>query len=891
MVRPTPNAPGQEGPRLTPSTADKLRKALAIAEELKRRAKQSTLDEDAKRARDSLHDFAGLIEIPGAPVSEQDEESDHTASAIKRPQAAHHTLLLDKLEAVERGEISRLMIFMPPGSAKALDLDTPIPTPSGWKRMGDLRVGDQVFDENGKTCNVTWVSPIWRDRPVYKVTTDCGDEIIADRDHEWLVRLCGKRQVFKIKETHELCRRRSKRPLIQRAGALELPGADLPIDPYLLGVWLGDGTSATMAVTSSLEDQPWMRAELERLGYVTSGTSVPTLFRVRGVRGEFVKLGLVNDPLHNTHGRKHIPAAYMRASYEQRLSLLQGLIDTDGTVCRARGCSTFCNTNRELAEAVRELVRSLGVKAGWSESRAMLNGVDCGSVYRVSFYLAGSARLPRKAMLTRNQHRTPNTYIEVVPHGRADTVCIEVDSPSHLFLCGRSMTPTHNSTYASVVFPAWYMGRKKRRNVGVATYATDLAKKVGRRIRSIVKQPVYQRVFDTELKPDQASANEWALTNDNEFMGQGILAGWTGNRLDGLVVDDPVKNREEADSEAIQKKTYDEFTDSLRSRIKPGGFIVLIMTRWNENDLAGQILPEDWDGESGPILCRDGRVWEVLCIPAEAEENDVLGRPKGEMLWKEWFGLDPNFWTGLRANARTWSALYQQRPSPDDGTFFKREWFKRYALAELPEHLRIYGTSDYAVTEDGGDYTVLRKWGVDSQSNLWLLPGGYRAQETSDRWIEAQIDLIGSGKRPFAWFGEAGVIQKSIEPMLFRRMKERGLPCRMEWLPSIQDKPTRARGAQARAAMGMVFIPEGPEGDRILDEYVKFPAGKNDDEVDNLSLIGRALDMVHPAIIPPEKPQIQAPQGMMVSTGSGVAVTDMTWQQMMNRQPVRSSRV
>lgn len=421
------------------------------------------------------------------------------------------------------------------------------------------------------------------------------------------------------------------------------------------------------------------------------------------------------------------------------------------------------------------------------------------------------------------------------------------------------------SSYASVVFPAWMMGRRLRLNVGVATYATDLARKIGRRVRSIARQPVYREIFKTGLSSDQGAANEWALENGNEFMGQGILAGWTGNRLDGLVIDDPVKNREEADSSVMQAKVRAEYDDSLKSRLKPNGFVVLIQTRWNENDLAGSLLPEEWDGESGTIRCRDGLDWEVLSIPAEAEVNDPLGRRQGEMLWPEWFGLDPDFWTAARQKARTWSALYQQRPQPETGTYFMRQWFEggevggrmfkcvRYRPGELPRDLRKYGSSDYAVKEsDLADFTVHRVWGVDPVGDLWLLGGGYRAQESSDKWIEAVIDQMAI-HRPHAWFGEAGVIQLAIEPALLRRMKERRVMCRLEWLPSITDKGTRARGFQARAAMGTVHIPFGPEGDAILDEYVRFPAGRNDDDVDVGSLIGRALDMAHPAIVKPEK--------------------------------------
>jgi predicted phage terminase large subunit-like protein len=421
------------------------------------------------------------------------------------------------------------------------------------------------------------------------------------------------------------------------------------------------------------------------------------------------------------------------------------------------------------------------------------------------------------------------------------------------------------STYASVIFPVWFLARQSRRNAITATYASDLARKIGRRARSIVRQPAFAEVFGSGLAPDSTAADEWALDSGNEWMGGGILSGITGNRADLLVIDDPVKGRAEADSETIRQRTKAEFDDSLRTRLKPGGRIVLIQTRWHEDDLAGSILPEDYDGESGPILCRDGEIWEVLCIPAEANRQpDPIGRRLGEMLWPSWFG--PDHWAQFKSNARTWSALYQQRPQPDDGDFFKREWFQRYKQGELPAALRRFGTSDYAVTEDGGDFTCLRMWGIDPEGGIWLLPGGYRGQATADVWIERQCDLIRE-HRPACWFGEGGVIQKAVEPMLKRRMVERKAHCWLEWLPSIHDKPTRARGFQARASMEMVHIPVGPDGDAFIGELLKFPAGKHDDDVDCASLLGRALDMAHPAV---ELPKPKPPEPMRGLHG-------MTW--------------
>lgn len=439
------------------------------------------------------------------------------------------------------------------------------------------------------------------------------------------------------------------------------------------------------------------------------------------------------------------------------------------------------------------------------------------------------------------------------------------------------------STYASVAFPAWYMGRKRGRNVGVATYATGLARKVGRRIRSIVRQRTYRDIFRTGLSREQGAVNEWALENGNEFMGEGILAGWTGNRLDGLVIDDPVKNREEADSPVIQQKVRGEYDDSLKSRLKPGGWVLIIQTRWNENDLSGQLLPEDWDGESGVVRCRDGLDWEVLCIPAEAEANDPLGRKPGEMLWPEWFGKDPDFWTSARRNQRTWSALYQQRPAPAEGTFLRREWFRRYRPEDvegLP--MRYYLTSDHAPTDgEDSDPSGCRVWGLTASGDVYLRDG-FRHRATMDVTADRIVGNLKTGPRrpdkpppmqglirkwkPHAWLPEDDNNWKTARPFIVRQMREEGVVTILHPLsPHGGDKAMKAQSFQGMASMGQWWVPVGPEGDEIIEQYVRFPAGRDDEEVDMAGLMARAIDQVIPAIAPPEpepEPQIRGLQEM-----------------------------
>jgi hypothetical protein len=238
------------------------------------------------------------------------------------------------------------------------------------------------------------------------------------------------------------------------------------------------------------------------------------------------------------------------------------------------------------------------------------------------------------------------------------------------------------STYASVVAPAWAMGRRPNTQIILGSYATSIAAKQSRKVRTIVRNPMYTSLWAEKpvLLDDQRAIDDWQMTNGSSMMAAGLLAGITGNRADGVIIDDPVANREQADSATIREKIYSEYIDTAMTRAKPGMWAILIQTRWHESDLAGSILPEDYYGESGMIDCRDGQKWEVLCIPAKAErEDDVLGRKVGDYLWPEWFPAEHwGTWEHNPRAARTWNALYQQRPAADVGVHFNREMFKMY---------------------------------------------------------------------------------------------------------------------------------------------------------------------------------------------------------------------
>src|SRR5579859_616436 len=263
--------------------------------------------------------------------------------------------------------------------------------------------------------------------------------------------------------------------------------------------------------------------------------------------------------------------------------------------------------------------------------------------------------------------------------------CIETPRGRLMVFCPPG---SGKSVYGSVVAPAWAMGRKPNTQIILASYGTSIAAKQSRKVRAIMRDPRYTSLWPEKpmLLDDQRAVDDWQLTNGSSMMAAGLLAGITGNRADGIVIDDPVANREQADSPTIREKTYNEYIDTAMTRAKPKMWCILIQTRWAEEDLAGMILPVDYAGESGMIKCGDGQTWEVLSIPAKAErEDDPLGRKVGEYLWPTWF--PESHWATWEHNpraARTWSALYQQRPAPFTGLHFSREMFKRFDLDKAP---------------------------------------------------------------------------------------------------------------------------------------------------------------------------------------------------------------
>ena len=386
------------------------------------------------------------------------------------------------------------------------------------------------------------------------------------------------------------------------------------------------------------------------------------------------------------------------------------------------------------------------------------------------------------------------------------------------------------STYTSVLFPAWYLGRHTDHLLIGASHGQELAERFGRRVRNLVAGPEFARLFDARLSADSQAANRWGLTGGGEYTAVGIGASVTGRRAHGAIIDDPVKGREDADSQTIREKIKAWYTDDLWTRLLPGAWQILIMTRWHEDDLAGWLLSRAASG---------GQQWDVLNLPMIAESEDPLGRTAGERLWPDWFTQE--MVDEARRDPRRWSALYQQRPAPEEGAFFRRDWLRWYDDPPRRETLRLYGASDYAVTAGGGDYTVHGVAGVDADDNLFVLDW-WRAQTDSAAWIDMLVGMIGRW-RPVEWAEESDQIARSLGPFIDTRIRESRTYCYRRQLPAGgADKAAKAQAIRGRMAQGKLYLPaKAPWVSDLVSELLQFPAGRNDDQVDTLSLFGRML--------------------------------------------------
>lgn len=754
-----------------------------------------------------------------------------------------HKLIADKCEALLRGEIKNLMVFIPPQHGKALPIETPILTTKGWKRHGDLSAGDYVFGEDGRPRRViaNTGAYLWR---TMEIGFADGQRIIAAPEHEWKIYADHddhKGRVAEIRETQEIFSRRHRRaPFIPAGVCLEMPDKELPIDPYILGVWLGDGISSNGYIVSGSEDAP----HFSQLGEAKKERENFYRIKIDGLYRSLRLSGLLKN--------KHIPEIYFTASKSQRRALLQGLMDTDGTIDKGGNNAEFTQKESRLAEDVYTLMRSLGYKPTKHYYDMKLDGRIVGRKVRLMFRPDKGDELFR---LKRKQERLDNKtkadrddkrklFIKGIEEAEERLVnCIQVEGG--LYLAGRDLILTHNSEIVSRNFPAWALGQDPDLKIVGCSYSADLADQFSLSIQRTIDSSEYQAIFpDTFLNGSGSRKSQKGYKRNLDhfecvghsgfYKAVGVGGGLTGTPVDIAIIDDPIKDAMEAQSPIYRERVWQWYNTVLTTRLHNASHQLFIMTRWHEDDLAGRLLK------------KEPQEWEVISIPAICEaagDGGYSGRKIGDALWPSRHSLEKLLKQQQRA-PREFNALYQQHPSVEGGNIVKRDWFRHISPAEFrslrfnePIHFFLdtaYGKKK--VGQDNDPSGILAACAI--KNNLYILDAQKVYKEMPDllRFLPEYIHAHG-GNRESILSVEPKANGESVVQML---KTISSLNVKRTETPT-DSKEVRLRVASPPIECGRVYLVDGSWCDSFMDEICAFPNAPHDEFADILGYAISAL--------------------------------------------------
>lgn len=448
-------------------------------------------------------------------------------------------------------------------------------------------------------------------------------------------------------------------------------------------------------------------------------------------------------------------------------------------------------------------------------------------------------------------------------HGRLLCDIVEKVESGKMKRVAVAIPPQHGKTWhLSTYGLAWIIGRNPRAKIIIATYNELRASELGEEFRKIVNSPAYQQCFpDAVLETGSQSKTSMATTRGGKIFFVGVGGTITGRGAHYFFIDDPMKGDEDAQSESFREKLWSWLFAVAYSRGGNKTAMVIIHTRWSQDDVIGRLcdedhpernkrfagLKEDWQYLNIPGVIYDEPLAKSLGLTLKVQTDPKIvaafGTKPVTALWEEEKSL-AHYVPWRMAEPRTFSALVMGNPSAIDGDFFHREWIVPYEVEDLPprEELEVYGASDHAVsTKANRDYTVLGCVGVDKYDNIWILPDLVWDRMQTDRTVEEILHNMRTND-PAYWWMESELISKSFGPFLQKRMEEERVYVPIDAVTPSKDKALRARSIQGRMQMKKVRFPRtAPWFEDAKSQLLKFPAGANDDFVDWLAHIGMGL--------------------------------------------------
>jgi predicted phage terminase large subunit-like protein len=824
------------------------------------------------------------------------EDFERQAWAIVEPDTPlvwgwEYELLCEWLTLIANGDFKRLhpdklglIVNIPPRTGKLLAHSTPVFTPHGWRLHGDLKVGDLVYGRNGQMVRVLAVGPEGHADHIVEFTDGC--QIRCHGAHEWIVFDRAKsRAPQRILETQQmLCGWEPPRPLsttgpkpgahglwlgnrgerggrarFQVDGNVPLLGRELvlPIPPYVFGAWLGDGSSTKACLTHAPTDQTHIE-RVESLGFPRSAVSIhrdtgvwTTYFR-GGLHGLLRRVG--------AYGNKHIPTVYLCASYQQRLDLLAGLIDTDGTRGEC-GRYAFSNTNKRLADDVACLVRSLGWRVSRHEAEPTEGGAPRGlrivgrkPVHVVAFNptccLPLALARKRSTIIDPAYRRRGISAIAACEpeSGR----CIQVEDG--VYLVGETMVPTHNSTFLCVNFPVWAWTRRPSRRFLFGSHSLSLAGTHNAKRNYLIESQWFQERFRNRFR--LSSSGSLLTQNDRTGRFQVSSIGSKHTGFGGLMlVGDDLLDREDQYSEAVKKHTNSWLDSSFSKMLDDAvrGVTVHISQRLAVDDPTGHLVGEDLglaDSEKQRTLRSQ---WIHIKIPREAPRDEeykfpISGRihlrPKGDILQAE--RCPPAVLARLKAKPREWANQEQQEPTPEAGALLNRSRLRWYKASDpLPTFFQVVESVDCNFAEGkDNDLVAIQKWAL-VYNRRYLLDR--RTEQIGYIATKQAIKETARGGHTVAWMSvpmppatQVLIENKANGPAIAEELRadpKFGLAV-IEYNPK-GSKTQRFIAATGDVEGGLIFLPEDApwigELLKVLCDYAGEGSVLHDDDCDSFS--------------------------------------------------------
>jgi phage terminase large subunit-like protein len=613
--------------------------------------------------------------------------------------------------------INRFFKLISKKNGKALCIQTLVATPCGFTTMGQLDVGDLVLDSDGKPTKVTWKSPVMLGRECFEVEFSTGETIVCDADHLWVTdahrdrarartwagedRKAPKPSVKTTREIAASVKVPSGQYTINNhrtslCGALDLPEADLPIPPYALGIWLGNGASAEALVTAGLIDAEHIVGQLVANGQDArvrqwcqeKGSAIISLAdRSRAgyrFRSAARRLGLL--------GNKHIPTIYLRASRDQRLALLRGLMDTDGTITK-RGQASYSTSAPRLRDDIRELINSLGFKSTCAERRACLDDKDYGPAWNIQFWPFDETLVFSRARHVARQNArqwssAPRSRTrQIVDVRKVPSVpvqCISVESESRQFLVTRSLIPTHNSTEsAGIMITALMRNWRESGEFYILAPTKEIADNSYIPARDMVRA---HPVLSSVLKPSAGRVIEHRNTGaflkviaaDSETV--------TGKKTIGLLVEELHVFGKRANAESILL----EIEGGLAAR--PEGFVVYLSTM-ADGPPAGVFAQKLEEFRA----IRDGKIVVPSSLPVLYEFPPALLKDEAFRRPENWYVTNPNLGVSVDETYLSQKLAEAERA----GRAQLAQFFAKHLNVQIGNALRADGWAGATIWERG----------------------------------------------------------------------------------------------------------------------------------------------------------------------------------------------